>query len=169
MMKKLEPADRHRLNAAEGWLELGNCREADAELEAIAPHLHAHPAILQMRWRLNAQAKKWDRCVEIASTLTRMMPADEQSLVNLGNSLYFSGRTKEAFDQVSAVTTRFPRNAILRYNLGCYACQLGMLDVAKIWLGEAFELDEKSELKRMALEDPDLKPLWEALRADWRC
>ncbi len=165
-MKKIESADRHRLNAAEGWLELGDSREADAELDAITPQLQAHPAVLQMRWRLNAQAKKWDRCVEIASTLTKMMPADEQSLVNLGNSLYFSGRTREAFDQVSAMTPRFPRNAILRYNLGCYACQLGMLDVAKIWLGEAFALDEKSELKRMALEDRDLEPLWEVLRAE---
>jgi len=56
---------------------------------------------------------------------------------------------------------RFPENAILRYNLACYACQLGMMDVAKLWLREAFELDDKKELKLMALDDPDLKPMWE--------
>lgn len=167
-MKKIEPADLHRLNAAEGWLELGNILEADAELDKLTPQLRARPLVLHLRWRVCAQAKKWDECVEIASTLTRMMPNDEQSLVNLGNSLYFSGRTQEAFDQVSAVMHRFPRNAILRYNLGCYACQLGMLDVARILLGEAFALDEKNELRRMALEDPDLKPLWEDLRGRGR-
>lgn len=59
---------------------------------------------------------------------------------------------------------KFPRNAILRYNLACYACQLGRLEEAKIWLREAFGLDEKQELKLLALEDPDLKPLWQVLR-----
>ena len=96
--------------------------------------------------------------------MTRLNPDDEQSAVHLGNALYFSGRTQEAFDCVNGVMHRFPKNPILRYNLSCYACQLGMLDVAKIWLGEAFELDEKMELRRMALDDPDLEPLWEVLR-----
>ena len=160
------PADVHYLNAAEGWLELGNHLEADIELDNITPQLRAHPLVLQMRWRVYSQARKWDRCVEIASSLTRMMPDDEQAVANLGNSLYFSGRTQEAFDCVSGVMKRFPKNPILRYNLACYACQLGMMDVAKMWLGEAFELDEKKELKLMALEDPDLKPMWEMLRME---
>ena len=157
---KFTAADMHRLNAAEGWLELGNHWEADKELDNITAKLRAHPAVLQMRWRVYALAKKWDLCVEIASALTRMMPDEEQAVVNLGNSLYFSGRTQEAFDCVSAVMPRFPKTSILRYNLACYACQLGMLDVAQIWLEEAFALDKKKELKLMALDDPDLKPLW---------
>ena len=32
--------------------------------------------------------------------------------------------------------------------------------------GEAFELDDKKDLKLMALEDPDLKPMWEMLRME---
>jgi tetratricopeptide (TPR) repeat protein len=93
-----------------------------------------------------------------------MMPDDEQAVVNLGNSLYFNGRTQEAFDCVSGVMPRFPKNALLRYNLACYACQLGRLEDARLWLERAFALDEKKELKLMALEDPDLKPMWEMLR-----
>jgi hypothetical protein len=61
------PVDIHCLNAAEGWLELGNHLEADNELDNITPEFRAHPIVLQMRWRVYSQAKKWDRCVEIAS------------------------------------------------------------------------------------------------------
>jgi tetratricopeptide (TPR) repeat protein len=163
---KFTAADIHCLNAAEGWLELGNHLEAGQELDNITPEFRAHPIVLQMRWRVYSQAKKWDLCVEIASAWTRLNPEDEQAVVNLGNSLYFDGRTQEAFDCVSGVMKRFPENAILRYNLACYACQLGMMDVAKMWFGEAFELDDKKELKLMALEDPDLKPMWETLQTE---
>lgn len=41
-----------------------------------------------------------------------------------------------------------------------------MMDVAKSWLGEAFDLDEKKELKLMALEDSDLQPMWNALQEE---
>jgi hypothetical protein len=30
----------------------------------------------------------------------------------------------------------------------------------QLWLERAFALDEKKELKLMALDDPDLEPLW---------
>ena len=47
-MKALEPPDSHYVSAATGWLELGNSREAAAELEAVAPALGRHPAVLQI-------------------------------------------------------------------------------------------------------------------------
>ena len=163
---KFSATDIHWLQAAEGWLELGNHVEADKELDNITPQLRAHTLVLQMRWRVHAQAKKWDRCVEIASTLTKLNPEDEQAVVNLGNALYFSGRTQDAFDCVGGVMERFPKNPILRYNQACYAAQLGRLEEAKRWLEKAFELDDKKELKLMALEDPDLAPLWDSLHAE---
>jgi hypothetical protein len=65
---KFNAADVRCLNAAEGWLELGNYFEADKELDNITPQLRADPAVLQLRWRVYALARKWDRCVEIART-----------------------------------------------------------------------------------------------------
>jgi hypothetical protein len=40
-MNPLSPPDTHHLRAAEGWLELGNHLEANAELENIMPELRA--------------------------------------------------------------------------------------------------------------------------------
>jgi len=48
--------------------------------------------------------------------------------------------------------------------MACYACHLGELEEAKIWLGLAFLKAETPDavhrLKSKALEEPDLKPIW---------
>jgi hypothetical protein len=58
------------------------------------------------------------------------------------------------------VADRFPDNYTLRYNLACYACQLGDLKQAWQWLSKAIDLAGKTDLRQQALDDPDLEPLW---------
>ncbi len=53
------------LQAAQGWLELGNHVEADAELDNIRPELRAHPEVLKLRWQVYAAAKKWEAALDI--------------------------------------------------------------------------------------------------------
>jgi tetratricopeptide (TPR) repeat protein len=53
---------------------------------------------------------------------------------------------------------QFPKEAVILFNLACYECQLGRLDPAKEYLKRAFEIDP--DLRRAALEDHDLEPLW---------
>jgi len=57
---------------------------------------------------------------------------------------------------------RFPKNATVPYNLACYCCQLNRLDEAEKWLKKAMAINE-SHVKRMAIDDPDLKPLWDSM------
>ncbi|HCL91647.1 MAG TPA: hypothetical protein DIC50_02555, partial [Verrucomicrobia subdivision 3 bacterium] len=54
----------------------------------------------------------------------------------------------------------FPQEAIIPFNLSCYACQLQQLDVARLWLRRAAGIGGKEQIKRLALSDPDLQPLW---------
>lgn len=54
-----------------------------------------------------------------------------------------------------------PACAVIHYNLACYECQLGELEVAKARLRHAFKLD--AHLRTLALDDEDLKPLWDSL------
>ena len=56
---------------------------------------------------------------------------------------------------------KFPGEAIIYYNLACYDCQLRRLDSAKDYLKKAFEIDSSWRLQ--ALDDEDLKPLWDSL------
>ena len=68
-MKPLQPPDSHHLEAAQGWLELGNHAEADAELDSIASSLRAHPDVLNVRWGIYAAARKWEAALDIAAAL----------------------------------------------------------------------------------------------------
>ena len=45
-MKSLKFPDNLHLQAAQGWLELGNHLQADKELDEITPEMRAHPQVL---------------------------------------------------------------------------------------------------------------------------
>ena len=46
------------MEAAEGWLGLGDHLAANEELEQITVALRAHPKVLMVRWQIYAKAKK---------------------------------------------------------------------------------------------------------------
>jgi predicted Zn-dependent protease len=159
-MKPLEPPDSFHLQAAQGWLELGSHTEANEELEKIAPELRAHPAVLEVRWEICAKAKEWDAALEIASALVQVVPAHPLGWLHRSSALHELKRTQEAVYNLQRVVDRFTGDAIIRYNLACYECQLGNLHEAMFWFQAACEIGDGNELKLMALEDPDLEPLW---------
>ena len=49
---------------------------------------------------------------------------------------------------------------LIPYNLACYTAQLARLKDSRQWLEKAFAIRKTRKLKLMALEDPDLQPLW---------
>ena len=159
-MKDLAESDKHSLRAAEGWFELGCSREAEAELEALDPSLQRHPAILELRWQIFATAKKWETCVGIAREITGVEPKEPLGWIHLSYALHELKRTQEAWDNLIAVVEDFQKEPTMRYNLACYACQMGQLAEARRWLKKTFALGRKKESKQMAMQDPDLKPLW---------
>ena len=73
-MKPLQHPDTLHLQAAQGWLELGNHLEANEELEKVTASLRGHPDVLELRWQIYAHAKKWDACVDIATAITKLAP-----------------------------------------------------------------------------------------------
>jgi hypothetical protein len=54
-----------------------------------------------------------------------------------------------------------PDHGTIQYNLACYESQLGNLDRTKAHLKRATATDPKFSL--MALDDPDLAPLWDSI------
>jgi len=55
----------------------------------------------------------------------------------------------------------FPADSTIQYNLACYSAQLGQLDAAQEHLHKSYELGDAKQIKLMALNHEDLKPLWE--------
>jgi len=165
-MKSLEPPDSLHLQAAQGWLELGNHAEANEELDKITPQLRAHPDVLQLRWRIYAHAHRWEACLEIAKALTEMIPARRFGWVHLAFSLHNLNRTAQARKVLLSVLDRFEPNSTIPYYLARYCASLGLLAEAKSWLETAFrhavDKEEEDRLKLRALEEPDLEPIWKS-------
>ena len=164
MLEPIVPPDSHHLLAAQGWLELGSHVEASEELQKLTPRLRAHPYALELSWQTYAAAKKWDAALDIASTLTQLLPEHPFGWIHRSYCLHELKRTQEARDELLPVVGGFPDEAIMRYNLACYECQLGRLEDAKLWLQQAFKIGDPSKIKLMAMNDPDLEPLWNVIR-----
>jgi predicted Zn-dependent protease len=157
---------RH-LEAAQGWLGLGNWREARAELANIPAPLQTHPDVLQVRWAIHAAAKEWESAAEIAEAYREARPESPFGFVHLAYALHEMKRTQEAQNVLLPVVEKFQDEFIIRYNLACYACQLGDGEGAWRWLEKSMALNDPDEVKQMALNDPDLEPLRTQIKSRW--
>jgi len=162
-MAPLQPPDSFHLRAAQGWLGLGNSREARQELENIRPQMRTCPGVLKVEWEIYAAEKRWEAAVAIADNLIELQPDDALGWVHRSYALHELKRTQQARDNLLRVVDKFPSSATIRYNLACYECQLDNLSRAKFWLESAFRMGNRSQMKLAALEDPDLKPLWQEI------
>lgn len=143
------------LQAAQGWLELGNPVEARAELDKIDELFRLHPDILQLRWHIHAKQGKWTVCADVGRIMTKVVPDVVQGWINLANSLFYLRKYKDAYDTLFPTLERFPTNPYIPYNLACYQCQLGNLSEAKAWLDKAIDIGGE-RIQETALMDPDL-------------
>ena len=145
--------------AAGDWKSNPHAREWQ-----IAPELHDHPGVLEVRWHIYAKAKKWDRVLETASSQIKLVPDISLGWRHRSYCLHELKRTEETRDNPVRVVENFADDPILPYNLACYECQLGRLEQAKVWLEKACKMGGRKQIKLMALQDRDLEPLWEEMR-----
>jgi tetratricopeptide (TPR) repeat protein len=157
----LEPPDQQHWQAAAGYVELGMFLEADAELDKIDPFNRAAPEVLAIRLAIYHGLKKWELMQEIAKRLAEFEPDDIQWTI----SLAYATRRADSIQAAKAILLnaepKFPNEAIIKYNLACYCCQLGEIQNAKNYLKKAFEID--LNWRMAALEDEDLRLLWDSL------
>jgi hypothetical protein len=106
-MDPLTETDAVHLEAAEGWLDLGNHREAAAELERVTPAQRGHPNVLHLRWRVHAAAGEWEPSLKIAEALTAAVPERRCGWVRRGFTLRKLNRHTEAMG-VYQDATHFP-------------------------------------------------------------
>ena len=167
-MLPLEPPDTHYLNAATGWLMLGDIAEAREEFNQIRLAMRTHPQVLECEWRLLAREERWLAAAEVGERLVQASPNDVNAWVHRSFALHELRRTREAFELLLPAAGRFPTETLIPYNLACYTCQLGDLAAAQRWLDQSLALSQNVHQKlarlQSALEDVDLEPLWPELR-----
>jgi len=162
---ELSAGDNIRCRAAQGWVELGNAAEAEREFNTLSPEARLHPEARKTWWRILALAGRWAEALRVAVEFTDAHPEQVEAWVQKAYALHELRRTAEARDQLLTVVERFPEDPILRYNLGCYECQLGHADAGEKWLKRACRVGDPAQLKAMALKDPDYQPIWDRIRA----
>jgi Flp pilus assembly protein TadD len=163
----LEPSDIHRLNAALGWLGLHAPADARAELDAIAAAQQSHPAVLEARWLLCVHEENWDDALWVAKLELDAGPDDSAGWLHRAYALrrVEGGGLAPAWDALLPAAEKFPTEPAIAYNLACYACQLNQLADARKWLDCAVKIGGQEAIKKLALADDDLKPLWPEIEA----
>lgn len=157
----LEPPDRQHWEAAVGYVELHMFSDADAELERIEPFNRAASEVLAVRIAIYHGLKKWELMRGVAKGLAEFQPNDVQWTISLAYATRRADSIQLAKEILLNAESKFSKEAIIKYNLACYCCQLGEIEDAKNYLKKVFEIDSSWRLK--ALDDEDLRPLWDSL------
>jgi predicted Zn-dependent protease len=163
--KPLGQPDIFHLNAASGWLGLGDVVSANDELKQISPAMRGHPAVLLAQCEIFFTAKKWTLLLNMTGILLQQLPDLDFIWINRSYALHELKRTQEALDALLPAAKKFPKQWLIRYNLACYSAQLGQMNEALRLLKQAIRLDGKKKVKIMALEDADFEPLWKEIRS----
>ncbi len=162
----LTTPDSHFHSAAIGWLELGNWHEALNELDQIAPAHQREAEVLDVRWLALARKQDWAGALDVARIQLECQPGSPAGWLHQAYALrrVDGGGLEAAWNALLPASDRFPREPISPYNLACYACQSHRLDEARTWLQRAVKIGGREPITQMALQDPDLEPLWEEIR-----
>ncbi len=135
--------------------------EADMELDRIDPFNRAAPEVLALRIAIYLGLEKWELMQEIAKRLTEFKPDNVQWTISLAYATRRADSIHAAKEVLLTAEPKFSNKAAIKYNLACYFCQTGDVRTAKSYLKKALEIDLNWRLA--ALEDEDLKPLWESI------
>ena len=164
-MSQLESPDLRHLDAAIGWLGLGCAKDARDELAMISVAGQNRPDVLSAHWLLCAHEKNWPDALQIAALELKLSPDDASGWLHRAYALrrVSDGGLSQAWDALLPAAEKFPDEPVIAYNLSCYACQMQQLENARSWLQRAIKNGGKDVIKKMALEDDDLKSLWKEI------
>ena len=163
-MIDIPPPDNLHLSSATGWLQLGNPDEALADLSKVSAEHREHHEVLHLEWHIHARNKDWERCAEVGGVMAKRHPDDPAGWINQANALFYLKRGREAFNLLESMRGQFPKNEAIPYNLACYACQFGDLELALDWYRVAEKVGEPEKIQEVALMDPDMELLWEQIK-----
>lgn len=149
----LDGHDRTLL-AAQGYSELSMFDEALEELDSLPKRTNGHATVIELRAVILMQARRWALALATSRELCRREPEKSSGFIHTAFCLHELGNTVEARDMLLAGPTTLHTEPTFHYNLACYECALGNLDMARMHLDKSFELDKK--FRDFARIDPDL-------------
>lgn len=146
------------LDTTLGYLALGMYQDAWDELESLPPEAKADVGVIELRIEILQRLGKWEFARVLAESLAKRCPENPHWWILWAYSLRREQSVEAAQSVLSEARAIHPDVGMIAYNLACYACVLGDLEETRALLQTAFSLDPL--LRKTALDDPDLEPLW---------
>ena len=133
--------------------------DAALDLEEIAPEDKTRSEVLGARVAIYLAAEKWDMAAVVANHLIKIEPENSGWWINLA----YATRRCEGIESAEAILLQSRElhhdNAVIEFNLACYASVACCFEEAKARLKRAVGLDR--QLQKRAIDDEDLRPLWD--------
>ena len=115
--------------------------------------------VLGPRVGIYLAAKKWDMAAAMAGHLVKTEPETAGWWINLA----YATRRCESIESAEAILLRARElhhdNAMIEFNLACYASVACRFEEAGERLKRAVKLDK--QFQKVAIDDEDLRPLWD--------
>ncbi|MCE9609831.1 MAG: hypothetical protein K8R23_06440 [Chthoniobacter sp.] len=147
------------LLAAQGYAELSMFDDALAELDSLPVEALKTAEALELRTVILMQAKRWPDALATSRELCHAEPQKSGGYIHTAYCLHELGHTAEARDCLLNGPHALHAEPTFHYNLACYECALGHLDLARLHLDKSFSMDKK--MRDLAKRDPDLAALRE--------
>lgn len=146
---------------AEGWLGLGNPREASESISCLSKEEHSHPDVLALRWSIHAAGNAWTEAYQVACLHLESFESDVRAWINHSYSLrrMKGGGIEKAWESLIRAHHKFPDEMLISYNLACYKCQLGDPEAALEFFKQALVKGTAADIIAMAKKDSDLAPI----------
>jgi len=146
-----------RLSHAQGYLGLGMLAEAEAELAQIPSPLADSNEVVALRLAVRHEQADWPAVRDLAANLIKRGGDDAGLWVTWAYAVRRADTLAAAEAILLEAEKRYTREAILHFNLGCYACVRGDLALARRRVAQAIALDKA--FAKLATTDPDLSAL----------
>ena len=112
-------------------------------LEEIEPEDKTRKELLGPRIDLYMAARKWDMAAAVASHLAKVEPEEAGWWINLA----YATRRAESVEKAEKILLRARElhhdNALIEFNLACYASVIGQFEDARVRLRHAIEIDKE--------------------------
>ena len=132
--------------------------DAARALEEIELEDKTRKEVLYAQVNLYVAAEKWYLAAAVAGHLVKADPKNPGTWINLAHLVRRAENVEQAERVLLKARAWHPKDALIAFNLACYASVMGRMEEAKIRLKFAIKLDRN--IRRLVLADRDLQPLW---------
>lgn len=159
-MEEFESEAERLFDSIDGWIDLGNFKEAAEELNQLPSRFKSTIHFVKAWIRIYVAQEAWSNVQSMCQTLVRHAPNDPSGFLQLAEAFHKQGNRAGA---ISTLKDRLfgdddSASSNIRYHLARYLCAAGDFDQSRIHLRAAMELDPS--LRRKALDDPSFEKLW---------